>query len=363
MKVLFYIEPVVFRNFPRQLEYWFRTCSAIAQANRDFFTSYIAASRTLCDLEGGAFDASFPVDNVQILKASGFDRSLYAKDLYDPTGSQNAFLLRALDEIDNTLHPDIVVSWTENRHLRAVFGPERLFFMELGPIPRAGFKWSAYLDPYGHQVGCAFSRACTMRSDPSLFAGMKEVWEQTWQAEVAHKAAEHALAPWLMSQAAGRKTLLLVLQPPDWPTYNGAGIDIDSVALVRKVADQMPQGWAVLPQWKDAHALPPEVILHDLAEGQGNILLPEPPFRHGFSEAFLPLVDHVSTISSNVAATAAIIGKPLQILGKSKFSLMNVAVGETAKPRFDLLSFLVNGYCRPIDEWTALDGALSLIHI
>jgi hypothetical protein len=83
------------------------------------------------------------------------------------------------------------------------------------------------------------------------------------------------------------------------------------------------------------------------------------------SDLFLPFVDGVATISSNVAVAAAVLGKRVDVLGCSKFRPLHTGTVICPPTRTDILAFLLRRYCRPIADWTGTAGAfmqhLSLV--
>src|SRR4051794_4673840 len=126
-KILFYIEPGVFRQNPLLLEPWHGFCTAIARSSTDNARSFLVSSRAICKLPNSAFDECLEIDSSAVMASSGFDRCAYARDICQGIGFKNSHLLDALNFADRKLCPDFVISWTENRYLRRVFG-DRVFF-------------------------------------------------------------------------------------------------------------------------------------------------------------------------------------------------------------------------------------------
>jgi hypothetical protein len=355
-RVLFYIEPVVFRDDPRLLAPWVARCADLARMSAGAFSGCLATSRTLATGHETGFAALFAINPASLTAPFGFDRAAYAADLHAGDGWPNTALLEELGAIAARLRPDLVVSWTENRYLARAFGPGRVLFMEQGPLPREGLKLAAFLDPFGHQVGCAFARVAA-RVAPG-FADWSDMWEQEWVMPRRQDASGRGIADWIAGRPAGRRTLLVALQPADWLTYEGAGMTLDPIALLQRVAWRTPPGWLVIPQWHPANHPAREEHLAALVSDQPNLMIPPPAMRVGQSELLLPYVDAVATVSSNIAAAAAIMGVPVRALGRSKFAGLDVG-GTGVRPRGDLLAFLLGRYCRPLAEWTDQPGAFA----
>ena len=351
-KLLFYIEPAEFRGNQLLLHPWYDFCHAAALRSQPA-RSFLASSPSLCRLPCAAFEASWEIDPAAVI-ASNHDRVFYARDVCVGSSFRNVYLLERLKQIDDALRPDYVISWSENNYLRKTFG-RRVLFMELGPLPRSGLKISAFLDPFGHQVGCAF-QSVARRSCDGDYTAFASAWERTWLKQALALGEEAGCSDWLNRTRAGGKMLLAVLQPPDWLTYEGIGPALEPIALLQHIArDIAPADWLVIPQWHPGNSMPGEAELEKLEAACRNVRTPPPSLRIGQSEVMLPHVGAVATISSNVAAAAAIIGKPVRVLGQSKFAALD-APTFSAVPRPDLLAFMAGRYCRPRDDWMSNDG-------
>lgn len=349
-RVLFYLEPVVFRDSPLSLQGWLQFFAAFADRSRSKFTSSLAASNLIARI-GSSFSTVFEINSAQLLIDKDFDRSAYARDICFGEGFSNTYLLNALCSIRDELNPDIVISVSDNRYLKEVFKDAAVMFMELGPLPRLGTKLAAYVDPFGHQVGSALSQiAGNPWCDKDLSAFLS-IWNETWGAAAVADAEQSGMRAWLDEAAGGRKILLAALQPRDWITYEGIGPTIDPVAITRLLASRVESDWIVVPQWHVADMVPAEALIEDLGIQQRNIVVPPAHLRIARSESMLPFVDAVATVSSNVAFAAAIIGKPVSVLGKSSSAPLSRPVTQHVAPRPDLLAFMVCGYCAPLAEW------------
>jgi hypothetical protein len=129
-----------------------------------------------------------------------------------------------------------------------------------------------------------------------------------------------------------------------------------SASFLRKTAVDLGETWCVVPQWHTAFAPPSAALIEHLTATAPNIAAPPEALRMSMSEHFLPWSDHVVTVSSNVAALAAIIGKPVTVAGRSKFSGLQ---RHPPSERMDLLAFFASRYCIPLDECLATDRVFA----
>lgn len=359
LKVLFYLEPVDYSDEPLRLDGWRYFFSAFAQRSLGAFDSVLAASHALVAHAGSDFSESVAINQTAILSAVDFDRRRYSRDLCTPSPPPNDGLTSTLVEIRQRFAPDIVVSASENQYLKQVFGPDRVVFTELGPLPRLGMKPSIYLDPFGHQIGSAFDHFAVQTWPNDALHGFSEVWETLWCAPTREAGEENGLADWFRAVVRDQPAVLAVLQPADWITYEGVGPQVDPVSLLRKIAAEAPAGWMVVPQWHPSDRIPSEMLLAELSKDQPNILTLPEGLRIGHSEEAIHHVAGVVTISSNVSALAAIQGLPAKVLGRSKFASLSGDLSAPAKARTDLLAFLACRYCSPLEDWMGREGAFA----
>lgn len=357
-RVLFYLEPVTYADSPLRLSGWWNFFSTFAIRSAACFTSQIAAAPALCALDSSVFEEVHAVDQIELLRSSGFDRVAYSRDLCQGFTYRNRLLLRALERLKQACSPDIIISVTDNRYLKKVFGQDKVMFMELGPLPRCGMKHSIYVDPYGHQINSALDKIIKAKWEHLSFDVFADIWRRRWVEPIQEAAQASGLTSWLSSVRENKKILLAALQPSDWTTYEGIGPAIDPVSILRRLADTAGDEWVILPQWHSSGTVPSDDLMDELSRVQQNILHVPAEFRIAQSEYFLPSVDGVATISSNVVATGAIMGKDLSILGRSKFHRFD-AGSRSGKEKYDLLAFLSCRYCRTLDDFLLKDGAFA----
>lgn len=356
MKLLFYIEPVVFRNNPDLLGYWVDQCAAIAAQSAHAMTTSIVLNGAMTGRHPDSFSQTFPLSSFDLTVAFGFDRAQYAQDLVGGSGFPNIALVASLEDIRDRLAPDVVISWSENRYLRHVFKDSRVLFMELGPLPRSGLKLAAYLDPFGHQADSAIASLPAFDGNNEIERRLLDRWDGVWKAKVTRDADSSGATEWINSVRSGFEVVLLALQPNDWITYEGLRQRLDPVSLIAQTSRRYGTGFRVLPTWHPAGPPPSEEMLDFLGMECRNVIVPPPALRIATSEVFLPFVDAVATVSSNVAVAGAIESKLLDIFNPGKFS--SLASGRRHR-RGDLLAFLICRFCRPLEEWTGSHGAFA----
>jgi len=355
-RILFYLEPVTYADSPFRLQGWLNFFNLFAKQSTAAFTSQIAASPLICSLETTAFSEKYQLDQIQLLKASNFNRASYSRDLCFGFGYFNRPLLDALREIKKSFFPEIVISVSENRYLKKVFGAQNVMFMELGPLPRNGVRPSVHVDPYGHQVSSAldwFSRSTWSHSSLRRFG---DIWRERWLEPVRRIGESSGVAAWLNEARGGKKLMLAALQPSDWITYEGIGPTLDPVSLLRKISSEIDDDWLIVPQWHGSNVAPTNEMFDEIIRSQNNIVYLPPEFRMANSEVIFPEVDGVVTISSNVAALGIVDGKRVDVVGNSKFRKVSSV---SKNPRIDILAFLSSKYCRPLDDFLHIEGAFA----
>jgi hypothetical protein len=298
------------------------------------------------------------LNQAKLLESSAFHRAAYSQDLCSGLGYRNRPLLEALKAIKKVFAPDIVVSATDNRYLKKVFGRGNVMFMELGPLPRMGMKCSIYVDPFGHQTGSAFDLFANSKWEHPSLCEFGEIWRDRWLEPIGEASEQSGIAAWLDTAPKKNKIRLVALQPSDWITYEGIGTMADPVSILRQVAHESGENWTIIPQWHPSDAPPTEALMKELTLAHPNILCPSPHHRVAQAELIIPHADSIAAVSSNVLAAGAIMGKDLKTIGNSKFRKI-ANNGKVNKYRLDLLAFISSKYCRPLDNFVNSEGEFA----
>ena len=367
MRILLYIEPVVFREDPLMLSPWvgwFARLVRSCKLARPRWQFGLVSNPSICERMTSETPAvempTFLASQSDLLRAFEFDRGAYARDLfrYESDSPSNAALIRRLMEVKQAFHPDLVLSFSQNRYVRPVLQTPALF-IELGPLPRSVTRPHFFLDPLGHQTESLLVteiRAITSR--PLALQRQREVqrfWFETCEQPITAASSTAALQVFLHESRRGRKVVLLALQPPDWLTYEGAWRSLSVSGLMMHWLDNLPAKAVGCVSYHPLHQL--SAAFEQLFEREhNNVLFLPQAWRQGCSEYLLPLVDATVTISSSLGAQSALWGKPLLAVGSSQLSglsgdrswetLLEQPVNTT---RWALLEFFTHRYGHPAD--------------
>jgi hypothetical protein len=360
MRVLFYLEPALFRDDPLTLLPWAGWVARIAKANAGRLDVSCAGNRLLmAELRSFSPVARYVLTQFEVLEDADFDRVRYARDLFreEESEPENGRLLSALRRLAEAARPDVVVSFSQNRYLRRAFQTPVLF-SEMGPLPRSCCRPSLFFDVVGHQVPSSLSyaggRALHQVLDDERAASLTSLLEPVTSTLRTDGASESVRA-FLAERADGHKLALLATQPRDWLTYEGAGPAIAPADLLLLWAARLPPAWVGIVSYHPAQRLPVGAE-RLLAEEQDNLLFLPHEEASGRSEFVIPHVDGIVTISSTVALQGALLGTRLVSSPNSAWSAMSVhspsmleaAVPLTVAQRASLLHFLTNRYCHPM---------------
>jgi hypothetical protein len=378
--VLFYIEPACFRNDPTFMRPWIHWISHLIsnqQRHAPGWRFSLSSSPALCGLFK-EYTQPLPVTTYElsartVLASSDFNRFDYVKDLYGAGGRQaaNTQLLDSLRVICQRESPDLVVSFTENRYLRQGFPNSRLLFCELGPLPRLGVAQTIFMDPCGHQPDSILNLAADRIIDLPVSRHLGDL-ERVWNRRVVTAIHAHphftGITAWLNALRATRRVALIALQPPDWPTYEGAldAVPVDNVLM--RCLHELPEGWIGVPTYHPGYQLPREVE-DRIAADFDMVRFPPSSLAVGHSEIFVPSVDGVITISSATGMAGLLHRKPVVTLGRSSIrSLAMTSIGDLAEgrgldrnQRASLLAFLTHRYCHKLHDWVHTPGYFAAV--
>jgi hypothetical protein len=361
MSILFYVEPVVYRADPSFLGVWSRWAGQIAKANRIHRRYLLCSSGVLCDefvsVSGADPGDVAPVSAVDALRDSGFSRVRYGRDLCgtEPQAQHHALYLR-LAQIADVVRPEVVISFTENRHVRAAFPKSLVLFTEVGPLPRMGTSSTFFYDPCGHQIESMLNLHAERitRESPRDVSDVDDAWvarQKHLQEHVDYALVKH----WIEQTCKGRRVRLLALQPPDWITFEGAYEPIAVEEVIYRQAVAEPDTLLV-PTYHPGFRLT-QAMEQYITREFPQVAFPPPGLATGRSELFIPHVDEVITISSTVAVMGVLEGKIVRVLGRCAFQRIaeasNAVVGDLESHsalRRNLLAFLSNRYLQPADR-------------
>ena len=111
---------------------------------------------------------------------------------------------------------------------------------------------------------------------------------------------------------------LLVLQPPDWVTYEGALEPVEPEGLLLDWAESLPDGWIGVPTYHPDWRVGQSMAVA-LSRASAKLrFLPE-ALSQGATETLLASADGMVTISSSAAMTGLLFGKRVAVVGRSPF--------------------------------------------
>ena len=368
ISVLFYLEPVCFRNDPLFFLHCVELISEImhAQHGNDMVFGF-ASSTFLCkSLRERADDIphyQFIINPKDILEPFEFNRHAYARNLYarEDCKETNISLVRIFREIDRKYAPDVVVTFSQNIYLETLFGHRRTLFIEMAPLPRYNCGLSVFIDPLGQRLTSILNtQAKRIRELP---INQKEtndllgLWNQIIKIPATEHPTSKKFKSWLDETRCGRSVILFAMQPPDFPTYEAAYEVLPHDAVMMRWLDDLPSSWMAIAtyhhQYLPAGIQATESMLAELFPAF--TVMPEELAISSTtaSEFLLPHIDAVVTISSAVAMTGLLYGKSAVTYGQSYLSNwcennlrhLSKTTNLTENERASLLMFLTNTYC------------------
>ena len=369
MKLLFYIEPVVFRDDPSFLKPWVDWIARIARANVGLVDVGLCSNRNLCvrfrDSVGAGAATTFPVDLVDVLRPFGFSRTRYGRALYAEESRHWLELTAALEEISEKFSPDVVISFTSAPALRRAFRNCVLLFTEVGPLSRLNGQKTFFFDPGGQHADSILNTRWSEIVDspcPVTASTAMQLIDRYASMNSSHEAAA-PVRDWLTGIARREEISIVALQPTDWPSFEGLAPDEDPISLVLSDASAHP-GLRIVPTYHIDQRFDPEMEQFIEAEAP-NVSFPPRHLSSGLTELFLPYVHRVCTVSSTTALPAILLGCEVQLRGRSSFwaaaqasNSARVDSTEHAQLVAKLLAFLSNRYLQLQHEVLDTPGAL-----
>jgi len=261
------------------------------------------------------------IDPFPVIEAFAFDRVSYAQTLYGDGVQleQNPLFLQLLI-IREEYAPSLVMMTSQNAIARRAFRGIPFLGVEQAPLPRLGHPARAFFDPCGHQVDSILQKYSEkIRTLPLTKKTKQEVLclreKLKRKALVADVRSETALRE-LEKIKRNSQVALLVLQPTDWVTYEGAYRLIDLENLLYSWAKCLPEGWIGVPTFHPGHRMSEE-MKHVITASAPNIHFLPDELSIGLTESLLLSADGMITISSTSAMTGLLFQKRVVVLGKS----------------------------------------------
>ena len=364
--VLFYVEPVTFRNDPSMLMTWAEWIRSIASRNSSV-NFVMVANAYICD-------SILPLpDNIRTICIRGYDLlshtkyslSRYVLDLHQCSGGwANQPLIDRLVSIANDVDPQMVISFSENGYLKKCFPRSEVLFSELGTLPQYRMPASLFFDPVGHQSGLLSLHSQTIiHLDPPLSVHKADTLWNSVVERIYRASDEYAYArDWLKSLRA-RHLVLVALQPPDHPNYSDFVQACKPVELLTWTAQTYSDS-IVIPTFHRDSALSEEHC-YEIEHHFPNVRFLPRSIGIGRSEFLVEMMDEVVTLSSSVGFTALLQGVPTRSLAQNRFQTLSTTAsihrngGEHRQLRRNLLALFSNGYLHRLDDIISIDDLFT----
>lgn len=339
-RVLVYLEPAIFRDDPAFLD-GHLDCFAhpILQAlSSDGPLEFLGlASNIFLALKG--LDAArqlpacpglvrvYPLYNRDLLHDLRFSLEDYASDVFGTRHAdlRNPGLLRLLRDILRDARPDCVVTSSQNRYLTQLadeFG-FKLLSVEFGPLPRLPYPLNRFLSVEGHLSEGPFSSAErlleALRRAPAVTEtqALTAFEAQVLQAVTAHPQCQ-AVQDCVQRLRSQGTVTLLALQPEQWMTWEGSlGERRSCVSIILETLSRLRTDKLIVTFHLDKTGRINPISLREIWLSDPRLELLPADLSVGISEVFLPFVDELATVSSNIAMGAFLLGKPLLPIGDS----------------------------------------------
>lgn len=326
MRILFVLEPVIFRNDPTFLTahfMWVEIFRRYAeQSGGEFALAANPAtcrewrSRTTTTYSGMTFE----LDPFLPLGPFNHVRDDYAQSLF--TRSNGNPLSAAILEVRHMFEPTIAVRTSQNSHIDFALTGLPTLFLEQAPLPRFGQPARTQFDPCGHQVGSILQqKADEIRglSMPLEIRSNAHLLLQILRGRLSH-SGHPAIAALRQIKAnePEKKIALLATQPDDWVTYEGAFKPIKKENLLFAWANALPPGWIGVPTYHPSEAMSVDLESALIRSCPRLKLLPQ-PLSQGTTELLVDEAEGLVTLSSTSAASALLFGKQVVVQGKSPF--------------------------------------------
>ncbi|CAE6869638.1 hypothetical protein R69746_08322 [Paraburkholderia aspalathi] len=329
MRVLFFLEPVIFRNSPSLIsahflwvDYFKRAC---AKEGWQFaLTANESTCRNWAELNPDASGAVklYGINPFETLTAFNHERRSYARAAYSESEGNNPLFDR-LAEIRELYSPTLIVMSSQNSFARHAFAGIPILSIEQAPLPRLGHPMRTAFDPSGHQTMSLLETRADKISSLALTAQVRRqaanllsAIKQT--ALIADTRGVQVVAALDEFRRQG-PVALLVTQPTDAVTYEGAYQPIELENLLYAWAQALPPGWIGVPTYHGGQRLSEEMEAALAAATPRLRFLPQ-SLSLGLSEPMLLSADGMITISSTSAMTGLLFQKRVIVTGRSPYN-------------------------------------------
>ncbi|GEM_PF-4460919 len=330
MKILFFIDPVIYQNDGMFFAPHVNFVRCLINANLSDDVHYALATspwlldeyQTLVSAHGGQADIELlPLNPVSILSGVGFETTANSVDMFSPQPGNAAY--RALiTELRSRFEPDVVICSTENPYIAEVFADRVVLYHDMSHIRRTDGTYNLYLDPCGHD-GRNILNACKAEildqaGDDAVFSRLALEHQTALFGGVEAMQARLAFRDWRRQAGLEGERIALVALQPVGPllSVEGAWEGRSTAAFLTHSLAALPPGWKAVvshhPADETLHRLAPYV-----AQCFEQSRQPPPEIFSKGSDPLVPEFDAIISISSKVGLLGVLCGKPVISLGLS----------------------------------------------
>jgi chromosome segregation ATPase len=329
MNILFFLEPVIYRGEPAAASahfMWvdcFRRAAELSQGSLALVSNAdVCAAWSQSEFGSTAGIKCFELNAFEILSQFNFERARYSKAVFDTPDGDNPFSAE-LTRVRAVFNPDLVVMTSQNGFASRAFAGLRVLCVEQAPLPRLGHPLRTAFDPCGHQQHSIFElygeriRTLPLRRKARLEAGdlLRQLENSAGTAKPEGRLAQAALAD---IQKEG-PVALLVTQPTDHVTYEGAFGPVELEDLIYSWSQMLPQGWIGVPTYHFGQRVS-EKLEKSLARSGCRLRFLPRAYSQDLTEPLLMVANGMITISSSSAMTGLLFRKRVVVTGKSPLS-------------------------------------------
>ncbi|MGF6381307.1 putative nucleic acid-binding Zn-ribbon protein [Paraburkholderia atlantica] len=329
MRVLFFLEPVIFRNSPSLISAHFQWVdyfrSACAQEGWQFaLTANTSTCANWTAFRPETVDAItlYEVNPFETLAAFDYERTSYAKAAYGQSEGNNPLVTR-LAEIRGSFQPTLVVMTSQNSFARQAFAGLPILSIEQAPLPRLGHPTRTAFDPSGHQTMSLLEthahRISSLPLTPQVRSQALSLLLAIKQTAYVADARGVQVAAALEELRRENRVALLVTQPTDAVTYEGSYQPIELENLLYAWSEALPPGWIGVPTYHGGQQLTEDMEAALAAATPRLRFLPQTLSR-GLSEPMLLAADGMVTISSTTAMTGLLFQRRVVVTGRSPYN-------------------------------------------
>lgn len=331
MRILFYIEPVIYQRDALFLSPHCNFVRCIINANGDPGVTYALATSPwlireyLAQVEahGGTADIEFfEIDPVALLAPFDFETRDYSRDMFGDT-LVNGLMLSALRDLRRSFDADVVICGTDNPYIRQVFADRLVLHHDLSHIRRRDGQYNTFLD------GCGLSATSVLNVAKAEILSENVASEVLTSLTLRHTdmvfnsagASEKrsAFQAWRKQKGLADTGMALVaLQHADLLGVEGSYKGKSASGILMSSISALPPGWVGVASYH-----PDDPSLRGVAPHLADCMdqMVQPPlelFSHG-SDPLVPAFDAVVTVSSKVGLMGLLAGKPVVSLGQSAY--------------------------------------------